>query len=57
MWTPPAAPVNAWARVHPQPTASDGGIDFEYQVRREGPILLSADRPLTLVSSLSEGQP
>jgi hypothetical protein len=47
----------AWAQVKPIRPGSDGGVDFELQVRREGPVLLAADRPLVLVSSFSEGQP
>lgn len=47
----------AWAQVKPQPTSADGGVDFELQVRRDGPVLLATDRPLALVSSYSEGTP
>ena len=46
-----------WRQVTPQPESSDGGIDFEYQLRDTYPMLLSEDRPFLLLSSLSEGQP
>ena len=47
----------AWAQVHAQPAPSDGGIDFELQFRKDGPVLFTNDRPLLFMSSISEGQP
>lgn len=46
-----------WGQTAPQPEATDGGIDFEYQLRGTYPMALSEDRPFLLLSSLSEGQP
>ena len=46
-----------WAQVHAQPAGSDNGVDFGFEVRKDGPVIVSQDRPLDLVSSLSEGQP
>ena len=47
----------AWAQVSAQPPATDNGVDFELQAHTTYPMLISADRPLLIVSSLSEGSP
>lgn len=47
----------AWGPARAQPAGTDGGIDFEYQLRNEGYFPVLDDRPLPLVSSLSEGSP
>lgn len=56
-WAKQSHATIAWAQVKPQTVSSDGGVDFELQVRREGPVLLATDRPLRLLSSYSEGNP
>ena len=47
----------AWGQPSPLPASADGGIDFTYQVHQDYPMLVSADRPLLILSSLSEGNP
>lgn len=56
-WAKQSSATVAWSQVHPQRASSDGGIDFELQFRKDGPVLFTNDRPLLFVSSISEGQP
>lgn len=66
-WTAPTAATQtwgggsvvrlAWAQPSTQPEGADGGMDFELQARETFPMLFSGDRPLLLLSSLSEGAP
>jgi hypothetical protein len=56
-WAKQSTATVAWAQVHPQPVVSDGGVDFELQFRKDGPVLFTNDRPLLFMSSISEGSP
>ena len=56
-WSGSSVAQTVWGQAKARPESSDGGIDFEYQLRDTYPMLLSEDRPFLLLSSLSEGQP
>lgn len=47
----------AWGQPSPQPPSVDNGVDFDFRFHTTYPMLLSEDRPLLMLSSLSEGNP